>query len=75
MLCHFEKAVQSLRDLNELFGEMNNQRKSMQGMICHFTSGETSLKDKPEKGLQSDFDYRALLAAVEEEKSLITRQI
>ncbi|GFY59035.1 histone-lysine N-methyltransferase SETMAR [Trichonephila inaurata madagascariensis] len=43
--------------------------------FARFKSGDTSLKDKPGRGLRSDFDDQALLAAVEEDESLTTRML
>ena len=40
-----------------------------------FKSGDTSLEDKLGKGRPSDFDFQALLAAVEEDERLTTRML
>ncbi|KAK6735931.1 hypothetical protein RB195_018909 [Necator americanus] len=76
MLYHYEKgwtAAQSLRDVNELFGKGTITDSAVRKWFIRFKSGDTSLEDKEGRGRPSDFDDQALLTAVEEDESLITR--
>ncbi|GFS45122.1 hypothetical protein TNIN_362141 [Trichonephila inaurata madagascariensis] len=58
-------AAQSFRNLNELFGESRKKE-----WFDHFKSGDTGLKDNPERGQSSNFNDQALLAAVEGNEGL-----
>ena len=74
MLYHFEKgwkAADSFRDLNELFGEGTISQNQVMRWFNKFKSGDTSLEDQVGRGRISDFDDQALLAAVEEDESLL----
>ncbi|KAF8763920.1 Histone-lysine N-methyltransferase SETMAR like protein [Argiope bruennichi] len=78
MLYHFEKGLkeaQSFRDLNELFGEGTISESRYREWFARFKSGDTSLEDKSGIGRPSDFDYQALLAAVEGDESLPIRML
>ena len=78
MLYHFEKgwkAAQSFRDLNELFGEGTISESQCRKWFARFRTGDTSFEDKAGRGRPSDFDDKALLAAVEEDESLTTRML
>ncbi|GFW01762.1 histone-lysine N-methyltransferase SETMAR [Trichonephila clavipes] len=68
MLYHFEKgwkAAKSFCNFNKLFGEGTNSKGPCRESFPRFKSGDTSLKDKPGKGRQSNFDSQALLSALE----------
>jgi len=62
MLYHLGKgwtAVQSFRDLNEVFGEGTITDSVVQRWFhskIHFKFGDTSLADKPGRGRPSNFD-------------------
>ena len=78
MLYHYQKgwkAAQSFRDINELFGEGTISESQCLEWFARFKSGDTSLNDKSGRGSPSNFDDRALLAAVEEDEILTTRML
>ena len=78
MLYHFEKgwsAVQSYRDLNELFGEGTISKRQVERWCKNFKSGDTNLADEEGRGRLSNFNDQTLLAAVEENESLTTRML
>ena len=63
MLYHFEKgwkATESVRDINELFGEGTIGERMVQKWFKRFKDGDTSLKDEEGRGRRSDFDDQGL---------------
>ena len=71
MLHHFKKGwnpAQSFRDLKEATISISQVER----WFKKFKSGETNLANEEGSGRPSNFDDQALLAAVEEDKSLAT---
>ncbi|PRD34569.1 UNVERIFIED_CONTAM: hypothetical protein NCL1_14216 [Trichonephila clavipes] len=70
-----DEKQQSFRDLNKLFGKRTISQSQCREWFACFKSGDTSLENKPGRGRLSDFDDQALLAAMEEDKSLTTQML
>uniref|UniRef100_A0A914CHY5 Mos1 transposase HTH domain-containing protein n=1 Tax=Acrobeloides nanus TaxID=290746 RepID=A0A914CHY5_9BILA len=78
MLYHFEKGwktAQSIRDLNELFGEGTISQSQVERWSNKFKSGDTNLEDEEGRDRPSDFGDAVPLEIVEEDESLTTRML
>jgi len=78
LLYHYAKGwttAKSFRDINKIFGEGTISGSQCREWFSRFESVYTNLEDNSGRGRLSDFNDKALLAAVEQDDRSTTRML